>query len=628
MRKLILILWAGILSVFSISCYDDEGSNDYHPINEVKISDWKKGGYTAIFKNDTLKITPLSYLDTVRKEPVIQFTEDSDPSRYEYEWKVVASSLTDDRDKGIVLGTERNLRYFVNLKPDSYTLYLKVKDTKTDLIWKSYTSLTVLSVTDKGFFVLGEKEDGTVGLDMISTAKDTIVLKNLLEGNGLPELRGPMRVMYTGSYYWETPAMKLWISTESGSYYLDLTSFASGPMNTLRSMTYSSFPMPDMLNVVDMAAKQRFTGMSNNRIMMTEDYVFGASLYSDENYGNPSNRMDVMSEKCFRPFPYIFTSISSPSGWIIYNADDHCFTFLSTVTGLSVTQLQDNAGEAFPWIQPAGRTCIYGENTFNTVGGSSNGNSFALMEDQQNFYVYQFYCSIRSWVPSDMPQKRAGYTIDKSKATGLRSGLLYAFASKRSLLLYANGQILHAYDYVNHMHYEKDLGDQITFIKFDPYGNNYDELMVGTYNAAEKGIVTRYLLGTDQDSFELEPLKDCRWNGLVKVKAIQNGNTNYWGAEPVEVTFAIGNAYESVDNETIVVSDHIEVYPTVFTTNVTVTAPSAIKRVELVSYAGVLLKVFNKPESVINLSNFGSGFYLLNVTLEDGTFKSVKLIKK
>ena len=71
MRKLILILWAGILSVFSISCYDDEGSNDYHPINEVKISDWKKGGYTAIFKNDTLKITPLSYLDTVRKEPVI-----------------------------------------------------------------------------------------------------------------------------------------------------------------------------------------------------------------------------------------------------------------------------------------------------------------------------------------------------------------------------------------------------------------------------------------------------------------------------------------------------------------------------------------------------------------------------
>lgn len=80
--------------------------------------------------------------------------------------------------------------------------------------------------------------------------------------------------MYTGSYYWETPAMKLWISTESGSYYLDLTSFASGPMNTLRSMTYSSFPMPDMLNVVDMAAKQRFTGMSNNRIMMTEDYVF------------------------------------------------------------------------------------------------------------------------------------------------------------------------------------------------------------------------------------------------------------------------------------------------------------------------------------------------------------------
>ena len=54
---------------------------------------------------------------------MIQFTEDSDPSRYEYEWKVVASSSTDDRDKGIILGTERNLRYFVDLKPDSYRLF-------------------------------------------------------------------------------------------------------------------------------------------------------------------------------------------------------------------------------------------------------------------------------------------------------------------------------------------------------------------------------------------------------------------------------------------------------------------------------------------------------------------------
>ena len=42
MRKLILILWAGILSVFSISCYDDEGSNDYHSINEVKFPIGKK----------------------------------------------------------------------------------------------------------------------------------------------------------------------------------------------------------------------------------------------------------------------------------------------------------------------------------------------------------------------------------------------------------------------------------------------------------------------------------------------------------------------------------------------------------------------------------------------------------
>ena len=126
------------------------------------------------------------------------------------------------------------------------------------------------------------------------------------------------------------------------------------------------------------------------------------------------------------------------------------------------------------------------------------------------------------------------------------------------------------------------------------------------------------------DNWILTPVSD----GLVKVTAIQNGNKNYWGAESLDVVFAIGNAYESVGNESIEFSDQIEVYPTIFSTSITVAAPSAIKRVELISYTGVLLKVFNQPESVIDLSNFGEGFYLLNVVLEDGTSKSVKLIKK
>ena len=42
MRKLILILWAGILSVLVFPVMMTRDRMDYHSINEVKISDWKK----------------------------------------------------------------------------------------------------------------------------------------------------------------------------------------------------------------------------------------------------------------------------------------------------------------------------------------------------------------------------------------------------------------------------------------------------------------------------------------------------------------------------------------------------------------------------------------------------------
>ena len=32
-----------MIVLLTVSCYEDKGNYDYHPINEVKISDWKKG---------------------------------------------------------------------------------------------------------------------------------------------------------------------------------------------------------------------------------------------------------------------------------------------------------------------------------------------------------------------------------------------------------------------------------------------------------------------------------------------------------------------------------------------------------------------------------------------------------
>ena len=142
-----------------------------------------------------------------------------------------------------------------------------------------------------------------------------------------------------------------------------------------------------------------------------------------------------------------------------------------------------------------------------------------------------------------------------------------------------------------------------------------------TFNSSNDAVAYVNQIG---DAWILTPVT----SGTVTVIAMQHGNKNYNAAEPVVVTFLVDDEYLSVDNEKITVTDHIEVYPRLFTHSVTVAAPSEIKQVELLLMNGTVQKVIRKPGSVIDLSSFGSGIYLLNVTLEDGTFKSVKIIKK
>lgn len=141
------------------------------------------------------------------------------------------------------------------------------------------------------------------------------------------------------------------------------------------------------------------------------------------------------------------------------------------------------------------------------------------------------------------------------------------------------------------------------------------------FNAANDAVAYVNQIG---DNWILTPVNA----GSVTVTAMQHGNKNYNAAEPVTVVFLVDSEDLSVGNEKITVADQITVYPRLFIHSVTVAAPSEIKQATLFLVNGSLQKVFNKPGAVIDLSQFGSGSYLLNVTLEDGTTKTVTIIKK
>ena len=515
MKRNIVFFLTSVFICLSVACYDDKGSYDYKDVNEVEV-DGLGTSYNLIFKKDTLKITP-----------ELKFTQDSlNLDRYGYEW-IVVSGISGSEETREVIGTERNLKYFVELEPGTYTLYLKVRDKQTGLLWMNYTSLTVRTEVGLGWLLIGEDAEGYVNVDMIAMPNDTIVINNLLSNNGLPRLKGPKSIMYTGSPYasYLAPYEKLWIATEDRSYYVNTSTFEGELTNVFEMMVYSYLDIPEQLNPVHLLSQRTGGSMNTSRsVACAEGFVFNiSSLLSGGDYANPLNRTADAPEKLFKAYPYIFASLGYVSGGVLYDTDNGRFLRF-TSSGSTSTALLDNSGEAFPWIQPEGRTLVYGENTMDTEGGS-RGNSFTLMKDAGTgkYFIYKFYAYGSS------AQKRAGYEVKSSLATDIDKAEFYAFASNRSLLLYVVGKTLYAYDYKVGCEklYSMDLPDEVSMMKFDVksgYGD-YNDLYIATYNSTTGGTLQKYVLGTDQNKFELKPDERCYWTGLVKVKDMEWKNS-------------------------------------------------------------------------------------------------------
>ena len=159
---------------------------------------------------------------------------------------------------------------------------------------------------------------------------------------------------------------------------------------------------------------------------------------------------------------------------------------------------------------------IYGENTWNEAKAwVSDGNSFALMGDGTNAFIYKFYVN-------NLEAKNC-YRISSSVATDVLSADFYAFSSTRSVLFYVKNNTLYAYNYdIGNERVDMiplDTTDEITMLKFDLQADGtYNDLYVATYNSATGGTLQKYTLGTDQNTFELKPDERCCWTGLVKVK--------------------------------------------------------------------------------------------------------------
>lgn len=472
MKRLVYII---VFALGLTACYDDKGSYDYHDICEVNI-EGVESVYETVYRESVLEI-----------DPTVTVTEGNigDTTRFAYEWRAnVPYNSTE------LIGTERILNYRVELAPRDYTLYFRVTDRQTGVVTVATSTLKVGTAYSKGILLIGENAQGEADVQMLSMVKDTVLYKELLKNSGLPVLKNPVDIIHTGAAG-NSNYIKLWVLTGSQAYSMDRKTFAGSESDVFGKLLFMDrtfdtefVPVDIIPRVKDKAGKNG--GSSYYRtVVCNNGYIFNAStlLMGGDYYNNPVNCLTSDQNTYYKAFPYLFYTLNSYSGGFLW-FDVENRRFLTVKNSIAVSDLlEDQAGDPFPWNQgTTGRTLVYGENTLDV--GSSNGNSFAILKDPAGAYFY-------------------------------------AFSSRRTVVYYAVGATLHAYDYNkgNERHYTFDMGDPITMLYCDTaIEPNANPLYVATYNATTGGKLQKYIQGVNPDKVELEADEKSCWEGLMKIK--------------------------------------------------------------------------------------------------------------
>lgn len=472
MKRLVYII---VFALGLTACYDDKGSYDYHDICEVNI-EGVESVYETVYRESVLEI-----------DPTVTVTEGNigDTTRFAYEWRAnVAYNSTE------LIGTERILNYRVELAPRDYTLYFRVTDRQTGVVTVATSTLKVGTAYSKGILLIGENTQGEADVQMLSMVKDTVLYKELLKNSGLPVLKNPVDIIHTGAAG-NSNYIKLWVLTGSQAYSMDRKTFAGSESDVFGKLLFMDRTFDTEFVPVDIIPRVKDKSGKNGgssycrTVVCNNGYIFNAStlLMGGDYYNNPVNCLTSDQNTYYKAFPYLFYTLNSYSGGFLW-FDVENRRFLTVKNSIAVSDLlEDQAGDPFPWNQgTTGRTLVYGENTLDV--GSSNGNSFAILKDP------------------------AGADF-------------YAFSSRRTVVYYAVGATLHAYDYNkgNERHYTFDMGDPITMLYCDTaIEPNANPLYVATYNATTGGKLQKYIQGVNPDKVELEADEKSCWEGLMKIK--------------------------------------------------------------------------------------------------------------
>ena len=525
--KKILYFLAGWMML--ASCFDDKGNYSYGPINEVSI----RG-----FGNRDTTLSLLYLVDTLRIAANLECSMDREVSDENYTWRWELEDKQNFHKK--IIAETRLLEFPMNVTPGKYELHLRVKDKHTGIVQSVSEPLNVELTYSKGLLVLGDRENGDVQLDMVAmieSKNDTIILRDMLKDTDLPPMKHGINVFHTGEN--DSPGnVRLWIMSESGSWYLESATMSGNSSNTFDRLFYTSLDVPADAHPVECyprIAMGRESGTTSGFVrgfrLNDGSFVFCEHLLT-ELYNNPINRLKNYPKKILKLFPGCIYAARYLKAILVYDLENERFLGSNRPEySLYLDVLRDMPGDRFPFDQRnLGRTLVHMENTRNPIN-ADRGRSYALMKNRNDdYFIYCFYITDR--VINNMSLKKGYWRVNKNLAENIDQAEKFLFSSTSQAFYYLVGSKIYCYSF-NAVGSEKcevvaDFGsDEVTWWDVDLWTETtFDYIWVATYNPQTGGTLTKYQESEDHNKLEWTKTA-ISWTGFPKIKSVGWRNCSY-----------------------------------------------------------------------------------------------------
>lgn len=525
MKKTSFLISIALFMLLAITACITDNDDNLLPINELEIKGIEET-YVRVSNAETLEINVDLQASLTGK----------DTTQFEYLW-FISLKTESGGDSLKVIGREKNLKYKVTDAPGTFNVYFRATDKQTGMQWEQLCRLTVVSPFVRGFYLFGDKEDGSCGLDFISMIdeKDTTMIEDIWENK--QSLKNAQNIVFTGGA--DSHNTNLWGVAKGLSFAIEhsatLSSFQTITNTKVEDFIFPTIEVKKPLRVMNVFphsyGSNNINLSRNSRVLLTEHELFFTQIYGPpEAYGNPINTYSASSSVLFEPAPFAFYQGNSsyPSTMAFYDKTNHRFVRLNgAYYAVSHCAKYNDSEDPFYLDQtkytPV-RNLIYGENGFG-----NQGRSYALMNDiQGNLFIYCFL--VKSYMANGI-NKLMARTIDKAVATDIDKATHFAFFSMQPVLLYSVGNQLWGYNYVqNKAKMLKQLNAQITYLAMDYHSNEIPtDVIISTYDTKERGTIRKFTLEDDPNDMILTEhsykTKSYPWKTKLKVVKIEYRNS-------------------------------------------------------------------------------------------------------